>query len=416
MTFFVELHTSKMMYRFSPHNKTWINFLQCIQVMSGGGHFNVTTAEGTFPDTSKANTTGLNFVLGLFSQLFGYVLERINICNPGDNLMGIVEIPNWTPKALELATCGTTVGGKVSYVPPTLNGIMAMPEIRGSSDLNAMVSNGLPRGRLAGREQAMNTVEGSNDKKNNRELMERPRIANFLGVTAMSCNKRCDRQTVEPCKSLMAVSHVLPPGTAVVVKGTKKQKGLNGVAVNAYSGVSGTPVQQETLGNVLVYPYLVCEICALMNHIGVLPAEMSDVNKGFSDMLMHYTKTIFQGMLNETFAKNASRKEQGYTARCVVRSMICRVMHRLTTTRSLQEAVQQLCLVNYADAISIHEVPSISYTFLASGIDLGVVLMCMVAARQFDDFPVLLPSELIDFLDNLDKPVRLVCDSVLVST
>lgn len=400
--FFIEMLVSKLMYRFGPDNKTWTNFFQCLRQVPGHACFTVTTKEGPMVDSGKANTTGVNFTMGNVSKLFALVLARINIFSPSDNHLSIAEVLGWTNKAPESMLCASVVEGDLTYAPENLNGIRGLPEVRGS-ELNGIILHGVPRGERAGREESENTVDL--DKTNNRKAQKRVPLG-FLGIVTVSSNKRpSDQKSNEEWATIQAVTPSCLPGVHVVEHGGKKQKGLGGSVVNPYSGRSGTPVQVDMIVNMLVIPHLVCEKVALMNHLGVLPAEISAVCKSFSDALMHYTKIIFRGMLHATYDRNASRKEHGYTSRCVVRSMYFRVVQNLPEVRSIDEAVKKLTVLNWASAISPHEVPSIPYMFLSHGIDLGVALLLMVAAKQFEDFPVLLPSELVDFLDDLDKPV-----------
>jgi hypothetical protein len=410
LAFFLRLIWIGMkMPRYGKWNETWINFMYCEMVLPGNGHYHITGKDGLHVDSGKANTTGVNFVLSLVSKLSGFILLRINICNPNDNHMGITELPSWTERSIEISTCATTVDGEVVSMPCTMFNRVGMVEIRGSTKgkIDALIANGVARGRT-GLEESLNTIEGPGGN-NNRKTMKRRQICPFGAVAYASNVRAADAIDAEKTKTLMAVAAECLPGVGMIDPGHKKQRGLGGETVNVYSGVSGTPVQQEMICNILCYPGLVCELTALMNLIGVIPFDMSDVCKSYSDLLMHYTKSVFRGMLNDSFLKNASRKEQGYTSRCIVKSMSCRVLQTLTESRNVAEAVKILCLKNHASAISLHEVQSIPYSFLAAGVDLGVFMMAMVAVKQFEDFPVLLPAELVGFLDDLDKPVCIVC-------
>ena len=370
--------------------------------VSGYGHFYVTTKEGPVMDTSKANTTGINFVLSLFAQLTGYLLRHINIFNPSHNHLAIKEIPGWTPKALELATCVTVVDGKIINIPSEMHEVRAFPEVRGNpQNMEAMVLDGLARGKEAATQSSLNTVD--TECNNNRKAMDRTKVCD-LGAVVISSNKRLNSSTIEPYISALAVCVGLLPGAVQCHEPRKKQRGLGEGSVNQFSGLGGTPARENLMSILLVYSHIIAQFAGLANQIGVIQAEINPIAETYLGLLMHYCRDICGGLLNPVFAKNSSRKEQAYTSRTAVHAMWVRSVQYMLISQSPQETIQKLCIANYADALPIHDVPSVPFSYLTAGLDVGVLLMVVLAAEELDA-PVLRPDQLIQFLEDLDKPV-----------
>lgn len=57
-----------------------------MQQMAGNGHFLLTTKEGTFPDTRKPNSTGMDWSHGRLTELYQMLLDIQGIMDPKQNL------------------------------------------------------------------------------------------------------------------------------------------------------------------------------------------------------------------------------------------------------------------------------------------------------------------------------------------
>jgi hypothetical protein len=95
-------------------NRTF--FFATVLVMSGNGHFQVSTANGVFQDTRKANSTGLDYTLARIIDIWTSLYNRWLIAKNKRSHIPL-NCARFTESVLKNITNATAAGNRLLTVP-----------------------------------------------------------------------------------------------------------------------------------------------------------------------------------------------------------------------------------------------------------------------------------------------------------
>ena len=123
--------------------------------VAGNGHFNLSTKDGTFPDSRKPNSTGADWTAGRLAELFQILLDMLGILDRKQNLQAPLNCMGWTPASIPLLTNATITDGQIESLPDPTLGLRSLiaTEIRGDS--KSMLIRGVFPRNSDGQEQFM---------------------------------------------------------------------------------------------------------------------------------------------------------------------------------------------------------------------------------------------------------------------
>lgn len=142
----VEIMNSQLLWMFGPFNETWPAYFQGIQVVSGNGHFKLSTKDGTWMDVRKPNSTGMDWTIGRLTDLHQSLLDVVGIMDPKQNLQAPLNCMGWTPASIPNVTSAVITEGQVTGLPDPSLGLRSIvaTEIRGDS-IKALIQGAIPR-------------------------------------------------------------------------------------------------------------------------------------------------------------------------------------------------------------------------------------------------------------------------------
>ena len=320
LEFMYEIMISQLQWMLGPYNETIAAYFQGLHVISGNGHYRVSTKEGIFTDRRKPNSTGMDWTHGRLTELYQMLMDRYGVMDPKQNLQTPLNCMGWTPASIPLLTNASICDGQVESLPDASLGLRSLiaTEIRGDG-MGVFIKGVFPR-NSDGQEQLM--VNTCDPEKTNRRKMQIKRKIADLQFCALSTNVSAKNDAEnEEYKTLTTVLHVMTPGSG---PHTKKQRtgAFNNISCNPFGGRQSKPKRQEAISNLLTYPH-VWATCgpALTNKAGIIPAEISPTALGYLDWLFFYIKESTDGVLDKHVAESFKRMKDGYEARQVAKSL-----------------------------------------------------------------------------------------------
>lgn len=119
LEFMHEVMISQLLWMFGPYNETIAAYFQGLHIISGNGHFKISTVAGILTDKRKPNSTGMDWTHGRLTELYQMLLDRVGIMDPKQNLQTPLNCMGWTPASIPLLTNASICDGqaRVRFLP-----------------------------------------------------------------------------------------------------------------------------------------------------------------------------------------------------------------------------------------------------------------------------------------------------------
>lgn len=292
---------------------------QGLQIISGNGHFRVSTKEGVLRDTRKANSRGADYVLDKVNRIFSMLGEEYGI-SLAHNFQLYVNASRWTAVSLENQCHVEVVGGDIVGMPEKSLALRAVActEFRGL-DLLPVIRNVYPR---QGEQPnvSLNTVDLN--KTNCRALSIKHQVdrPHFCGK-ATNCLPG-DLVKDEEWKTMMTVIHTMVPGATAYVATESGAPSFSGIHCDQNQSRDKTPMEEPRRSYLIrligLTHVFAATLVALPNRSGIIPFEINDTVLAFLDWLFLYIRTHVSCVLDTDVVESFNRMKVGFSVLVLV--------------------------------------------------------------------------------------------------
>lgn len=384
------------MWNMGEYNASVVAFFQAVHVMSGNGHFKLSTKEhGTFTLCDKFNSSGMDWSLGRIMELSQWVLDMAGINEPSQNLQGPTNVMSWTPVSLQLYTCASVRGNTLESMPePSLEArSIFLPEMR-AVDLSSFIQFAIARGAGGPPTLCLNTCDKNGD--NLREAQTRRQITR-MHIGGISFNTR--KPNDEQFKTLGVVMARMPGGSGPYVK-RLKTGGFNEGTSDSFGGRQSISDDQDAIARLLQYTNLFALVMpALLNKTSILPYDISPTSLAFLDWVSTWMKLHAGGTLETTVSESFKRMRDGYEARQVGKALWTSCIMLLPESDDMQDALTRVARTMHSNSLPTLEVVPAMHNLLSRGVNMACLLMAAVIAKHLET-PVIDIDVLKRFFDD----------------
>lgn len=310
--------------------------------MSGNGHYMVNTPEGVVRDSRKPNSTGNDFVKARVAALMRLLYVQLGVTDKRKYYQMIMDLVRWTETAFENLGTATITLGTVRTVPDQemRDRSLSAPEVRQGK--KALIQHVCSRGEAAA--DTCTTSSCQPGKDGIYSSMIKPKVAKPNLVSVASNTMDSTKAAAEETTSLMAVTCVLPPGSAPQTKKRSQDGNLKRMHASSFTR-RPRPIQKEKqVANFLSMSHVFAGCYGgLLNRLGAVNYEVPAVIAGYTEWVHALLRDHFK-MMDPGVEEAYSRMKEGYQARGIVLAAWVDAIRRLSEESDPNLASKDLLL------------------------------------------------------------------------
>ncbi len=354
-------------------------FFATILVMSGYGHFKVSTPNGIFADTRKRNTSGLDYTANRAVDFWNTLYNRLLI--PKNKRCHIpLNCARFTESVLKNITTATAAGNRLLTVPSSRTNFQAMYASEMRQSCKSVIQFGAARGESGGNVGSFNSRE-RDDKL--RELAEELKVGTAAFLVMATNEKVITAEASENIDTLGIVCATIPSGVAAPVPITPIEE-FNDKHTNTKGG-RHRPMSdglKEIMGNVLAFSQNFAGLCALTNLTSATSVEICPTSAAYYDWICYYIFQFTSTILDSFVAESFNRMKEGYKSREVVFGFWLKTISALSKGKSKEEAAKHLLLDVGLDPFPIVSIPSAACGLLYRTVHMPSLIVTKVFCKH----------------------------------